>query len=73
MTEPVRPAFTVLLVALEALTLEGRAIAPGEVFRARAIDAAVLTYHKQADFARRPAGDNDANRLSPNCPHRGDN
>lgn len=43
----------VALVALRPLTYQGRAIAVGERFVAKAVDAAVLTYRKDADFAPR--------------------
>jgi hypothetical protein len=39
------------LIAQGALTYQGRTVGTGEVFEAAPIDAAVLTYHRQAIFA----------------------
>jgi hypothetical protein len=41
------------LIAQEALTYQTRAVGAGEVFEAAPIDAAVLTYRRQAIFASR--------------------
>lgn len=41
------------LIAREALTYSGRSVGAGEVFEAAPIDAAILTYHRKAGFAKK--------------------